>query len=136
MLLEACSSTVPALRPLSATLAAPVSKGDRATVRLASPTGRRVDVLAIRVGGVALQMSPARPSVVGKATTAVQLTAPTTCPMQWQVAGFPSALTIDLTREPVGGGPPSPTAESSTARLPLGLALTSWLAATSCGAAA
>ena len=135
LLLKACSSAAPELRPLTATMTA-ASKGDRATVQLASPTGRRTDVLAIRVGGVALQMSPTRPTIAGKAPTAVQLTAPTTCPRQWQVVGLPNVLAIDLTQAPGGGGPPSPTVDSITTRLPLGLALTSWLLAASCGAAA
>lgn len=133
MLLEACSRAEPGVRPLTASILPPTSTTDnvRLAVRLSSPSGRRINVLAIRAGGAVLQMPSTPMKVVGKIPVVVLLAAPKTCPIQWQVAGIPSALTADVV-----SSSDTPGAESSaTVRLRLGPALTSWLLATACSAA-
>jgi hypothetical protein len=77
-------------------------------------------------------------TIAGKVSAVVKLTAPKTCPMQWQLAGIPSALTVDVNQEPpLGSGlNAGSVAESgATLRLRLGPDLTSWLLDTSCAAA-
>jgi len=154
MLLEACSRAQPAVRPLAATMLAPAVPSDQPTpttstppaqttttttddgrlaVRLSSPTGRRTRVLAVRAGGVDLRMTPV--TVAGKAAVVVQLSAPLTCPVQWQITGIPSSLNLDVVPDPVpkaGQAPSSTTDSRATLRLRLGPALTTWLLATSC----
>lgn len=147
MLLEACSRAAPAVRPLIATIptapaTTPSPSGtseDRLTVLLSSPTGRRSDVRAIRAGGAVLPMSPTTVTVAGPTPVAVHLTAPRPCPVQWQITGIPSALTIDLAPAPKPPEKPSSATQlgsssefGATLRLRLGPALTSWLLATSC----
>lgn len=137
MLLEACSRAAPAVRPLAATIVPP-SPGGQLTVQLSSPTGRRTDVRAFRAGGAVLTMSTTRATVAGKVRTIVRLSAPKTCPVQWQLAGAPSALTADLTTpedQAPGGNVSARTPSGATVRLLLGPALASWLLATSCPAA-
>jgi hypothetical protein len=134
MPLEACSRAAAAVRPLAAAIDSPPS-GDQLAVRLSSPTGRRTDVRAIRAGGAVLAMSAPTVTVAGKEPTVVRLTAPRTCPPQWQLAGVPSALTADLTTPSGPASTPEPGAPNpagATVRLNLGPALTSWLLATSC----
>jgi hypothetical protein len=133
--LEACSRADPAVRPLAATIAAAsggAPTGDRRlTVRFSSPTGRRLDLLAIRAGGADLQMSPTSLTVAGNSPVAVRLTAPPACPKQWQVGGLPSALMVDLRPSPAAEPDPGLDPEA-TVRLLLGPALTSWLLSRSC----
>jgi hypothetical protein len=144
MLLEACSRAAPSARPLvaviepqPATTGTPPTSDARLAVRLSSPTGRRLEILAIRAGGVTLPISTPV-TIPGKVSAVVRLTTPKTCPMQWQVAGIPSALTVDVNQEPPQGSgrTASSVAESgATLRLRLGPNLTSWLLDTSCAAA-
>jgi hypothetical protein len=146
-LLEACSRAIPEVRPLVATLPNPTptptanptptattrADDDRFTVRLNSPTGRRIDIREIRAGGVVLKTSPAALTIVGQAQVVVQLTAPKPCPQQWQVAGIPNTLTVDLLPDPAQA-PNADPKFGATIQLRLGAALASWLLATSCPA--
>ena len=97
------------------------------TIRLSSPTGRPAQVSAIRAGGVRLITTPAAVSVTGASPTRVRLTAPRSCPKQWQVTGVPSVLMLDLAASASGS--------TTTLQLRPGPALASWLLATSCAAA-
>ena len=128
-ILEACSRAVSAVRPLAVELG-PIAKDDsrpgqdrRRSIVLSSPTGRRIDVTAVRSGGVTLLTPPKPVTVTGSARVVVQLTAPATCPVQWRVAGIPSSLSVDLAPGSDAG---------ATLRLRLGPPLTTWLLATSC----
>lgn len=133
MMVEACSRAASAFRPLVGALARRPTGGERLTVRLHSPTGRRFDVPQIRAGGVVLTMSPATVALTGKTPVVVHLTAPKSCPVQWQIPGIPSALSVDL--RPPASSRPSRTAEfGATVWLQLGPAVASWLLATSCPA--
>jgi hypothetical protein len=100
-------------------------------VRLSSPTGRRIKVQLIRAGSVPLTMTPNSVTIAEKAQIVVHLKAPRSCPAEWQLAGLPSALTVDLTPEPEGTGDLQ-DASGAIVRLRLGSPLTSWLLSTSC----
>lgn len=129
-ILEACLRAVIAVRPLAVELG-PIAKKDNTrpgsdrqrSLVLSSPTGRRIDMIAVRSGGVTLLTAPTPVSVTGTARVVVQLTAPPTCPAQWQVIGVPSSLSIDLAPGSDAG---------ATLRLRIGPPLTTWLLATSC----
>jgi hypothetical protein len=133
VLLEACARGAPTVRPLIASIPATKagSSADQQslTVTLRSPTGRPADVSAIRAGGVGLRTVPAAVSVAGTAPATVRLSAPRSCPLQWQVTGVPSALVFDLA--PV---PRSESGSVTSLQLKLGPELASWLLATSCSA--
>ncbi len=144
MMVEACSRAASAFRPLVGALArrpagtSPATGtsptgGERLTVRLHSPTGRRFDVPQIRAGGVVLTMSPATVALTGKTPVVVHLTAPKSCPVQWQIPGIPSALSVDL-RPPASSRPSRAAEFGATVWLQLGPAVASWLLATSCPA--
>jgi hypothetical protein len=146
LLLEACSRGTPSVRPLAASIVrstpgtgSPSTTPSTTTttgtnpsrdvgpliIRLTSPTGRRVDVVAIRAGGVSLLAEPFPVSVAGLAPALVRLTAPRTCPRQWQVPGAPRSLAFDL-------APGSADGSLTTVPLRLGPELASWLLANSC----
>jgi hypothetical protein len=132
MVLEACSRASTAVRPLAATTSVKSSADDgRLAVRLSSPTGRAIDVLAVRAGGVDLAMSPTTVTLAGKSSVVVRLTAPTACPTQWRVTGIPSAVTVDLRSDPATDLRASADS-GATVRLRLGSGLTSWLLDRSC----
>jgi hypothetical protein len=122
-ILEACARAVAEVRPLAVTVSPKQTDGRHWSVVLSAPTGRRLDITAIRAGGVPL-LTPASPvTVSGPDQVAVRLTAPPTCPVQWLVAGMPSALAVDL----VPG-----TDAGATLRVRVGPALTRWLLDTVC----
>jgi hypothetical protein len=128
-LLEACGRAVPKIRPLAVT--AGRTTNGRLALLVRSPTGRPLQITAIRAGGVRLA-APALPArVTGPAPVVVWLDPPPSCPMQWRVAGLPDALGFDLMPE-AGSGPDSVTGWISELDLSIGPALISWLLATSC----
>jgi hypothetical protein len=128
VLLEACSRAVAAVRPLAASIGRAQASGPsdpRLAIMLTSPTGRAVDVSAVRAGGVSLSAEPRTVSVAGTGPATVRLSAPRSCPEQWRVNGIPGALAFDL-------APAPPSGSVTTVQLSLGTPLTSWLLATSC----
>lgn len=102
-LLEGCGRAMSGVRPVSVEVVDGPSDG-RLRLAFASPTGRRADISAIRADGVLLATTPARFSVEGARTVVVQVQPPAACPPQWQIAGIPSAITVDL-----AAPPPTPT---------------------------
>jgi hypothetical protein len=136
LLQEACSRAAAPIRPLAVSIGAgstgptPSAKTQLAgglTIALSSPTGRPARVSAIRAGGVDLAATPLPVSVAAGAPVGVRLSAPGTCPVQWQVIGIPRTLEFDLAAS-------SPSGSVSTVQLPVGPVLTSWLLANSCPA--
>lgn len=126
LLLEACARSATAVRPVAVTDPAVTGDG-RLSVRLSSPTGRRVDVVAIRAGGVPLTGRPLPATVTGRSELVVRLEAPAGCRPEWRVSGLPSAVSVDLAPEPGSGA-------RAAVQVRLGPVLTSWLLATSCQA--
>jgi hypothetical protein len=123
LLLDACSRAAGRVRPLA--VASTRVDGEQLVIELSSPTGRLVDITAIRADGVSLAASPLPVSFSGQ--VAVRLTAPRSCPVQWQVGGIPGSLALDLAATVDAG-------TVATVRLRIGPALTSWLLTTACEA--
>jgi hypothetical protein len=126
VLLEACSHAAPEARPLA--VATTRVDGEHLVVELTSPTGRRAVVSAVRAGGKGLVASPLPvivPAAAARTRSTVRLTAPQSCPTQWQVEGIPGSLAFDLAAA-ADSGP------VTMIQIRLGSVLTSWLLATSC----
>ena len=129
-LLEACARAAARFRPLTVTVTGPLNT-ETLAVEFHSPTGRRIDITAIRAGGIALAVPSAPVTVTGRSRTRLRLPAPKTCPAIWQTIGVPSALAVDISSRPATSG----TGAGATVTLAAEPALTTWLLATACAAA-